>query len=224
MLSCQNGKAPSWRTVKHEVQVLHLLQLTTKIAAIYDCCAPLAKHSRSMEANSLVAWKNDLQPFCGEKGHKSLPLAQHCGNRFNIIFYNAAGVYTLLPFLMKEFLSFNCSNRLLQAVKADLAVPAFLTGCHALGIVGKFISAPLWRYLVQDDFPLHKIIPVNEELHKSLGQYERDASPLLDGVATAFTSAKVSQTSSVLDNLLKPTENDARAKELLQLLCTCLHT
>ena len=38
---------------------------------------------------------------------------------------------------MVEFLSVRATNRLLQAVQADLAVSDFVAGCRALGLIGK---------------------------------------------------------------------------------------
>ena len=56
------------------------------------------------------------------------------GNRFNIIFYDAAGIYYLSS-LMMDYLK--CShgqlNRLLQAVLSDLSSPKYIAGCKALG-------------------------------------------------------------------------------------------
>ena len=63
-------------------------------------------------------------------------------------------MYFLAP-LMVEFLSVRATNRLLQAVQADLAVPEFIAGCRALGLIGKYITAPLWRHLVDDNVPFH---------------------------------------------------------------------
>ena len=60
---------------------------------------------------------------------------------------------------MTGFFAFDSGNCLLQAVH-DLQVPAFLVGCRALGLIGKFITAPLWRYLVADGIPFDEVVNV----------------------------------------------------------------
>ena len=70
------------------------------------------------------------------------------GNRFNIIFYNAGIVYYLQKKCKKVFNVFE-ENRLLAAVHYDLNVPSFIAGCRALGLIGKLLTGPLWRLLVQ---------------------------------------------------------------------------
>lgn len=41
------------------------------------------------------------------------------------------------------------TNRLLRAVKADLQVKEYVAGMRALGLVCKFVVAPLWQVLEQ---------------------------------------------------------------------------
>ena len=94
---------------------------------------------------------------------------------------------------MKEFLSFHSTNRLLQAVKSDLHVYEYLVGCEALGIIGKLITAPLWRYLVQpsNNFADAVAVVVYRQLADSLACYAEDASSLVEGSARAFPGAYV---------------------------------
>ncbi|XP_014675073.1 PREDICTED: uncharacterized protein LOC106815155, partial [Priapulus caudatus] len=77
-------------------------------------------------------------------GHADIPLAPFRGNRVNVLFYNGGGLYHLIKEL-NEFFTNHKENKLLQAVGADLGVPAFVSGCRALGIVEKLITSPLWR-------------------------------------------------------------------------------
>ena len=123
---------------------------------------------------------------------------------------------------MKEFLSFHSTNRFLQAVKSDLHVDEYFVECRALGIIGKLITAPLWRYLVLPSNNFADAVVVYRQLADSLACYAEDASSLVDGSARAFPGANV-HTSSVLDRLLTPTDHDSLLKKLLQLLCTCFH-
>ena len=75
-------------------------------------------------------------------------LAQFIGKRFNIIFYNAGIVYYLQKNCKTFFNNVFEENRLLAAVHYDLNVPSFIAGCRALGLIGKFLTGPLWRLLL----------------------------------------------------------------------------
>ena len=71
-----------------------------------------------------------------------MPLAAFQGNRFNILFYDGAGVYFLREHMTKYLTTAHGSalNLLLQAVLADLKVPQYLAGCRALGIIDKLVT------------------------------------------------------------------------------------
>ena len=71
------------------------------------------------------------------------------GNRFNILFYDAAGVYYLKDH-MEEYLTRQHTeklNKLLKAVLSDLRKPQYIAGCKALGILDKVVTGPFWRSL-----------------------------------------------------------------------------
>ena len=55
-----------------------------------------------------------------EKGINNVPLAPFKGNRFNILFYNAAGVYYLKEYSKGFFERVKDENMLLSAVHWDL--------------------------------------------------------------------------------------------------------
>ena len=82
--------------------------------------------------------------------HK-IPLAQFVGNRFNIIFYDAAGVFYLCDHMIRfiESVHGKEANRLLQAILSDLKDPVNIAGCRALGLIDKVVTGPLWRKLVE---------------------------------------------------------------------------
>ena len=124
--------------------------------------------------------------------------------------------------VMSEYCSFAERNRLLDAVAADLNGIHLLTGCGALGIVGKIVTAPLWCFLVSDA-PFSDVAGVHQSLTQSSGAWAGDASDLLDGCACPFPGAKLHKDSVVCDALLTPCEKDAKTRQLLQLLCTAFH-
>jgi hypothetical protein len=83
-----------------------------------------------------------VKRFLKEKGLHSLPIERFRGNRFNILFSNAAGVYYLISKL-KEFLQGNDTNRLLKSVKSDINKHDYVAGCKALGLIAFLITVPL---------------------------------------------------------------------------------
>ena len=80
-----------------------------------------------------------------ERNLNEIPLAPFFGNRFNVLFHNAAGTYFLEEHLKIFFERYGKENKLLSAVKYDLEVTSFLTACRALGMIDKVITGPLWR-------------------------------------------------------------------------------
>ena len=80
-----------------------------------------------------------------ERGLDDVPLAPFFENRFNILFYNAAGTYFLEDHLKVFFERVENKNKLLSAVYYDLEVPSFMVACRALGMIDKPITGPLWR-------------------------------------------------------------------------------
>lgn len=76
-------------------------------------------------------------------------MASFVGNRFNILFYDAAGVYFLRSYMERYLSEFHGSqlNQLLQAVLRDLRTPHLVAGCQALGILDKIVTGPFWRHL-----------------------------------------------------------------------------
>ena len=183
---------------------------------VRTACKAFERHG-SEKAGRMV----DFATYAATKGVEKLPLTSFRGNRFNVIFYDVAGVYFLAP-VMSEYCSFAERNRLLDAVAADLNEIHYLTGCRALGIVGKIVTAPLWRFLVSDA-PFSDVAGVYQSLTQSFGAWAGDASDLLDGCACPFPGAKLHKDSVVWDALFTPCEKDAKTRQLLQLLCTAFH-
>ena len=83
-----------------------------------------------------------IKPFLKENGIRSIPIERFRGNRFNILFTNAAGVY-FHSSKIKQFLQSNDSNRLLKSVKFDISKNVFVSGCKALGLIAYHITIPL---------------------------------------------------------------------------------
>ena len=87
-----------------------------------------------------------FRTYLRKEGIHKIPLAQFVGNRFNILFYDAAGVYFLRKHMIKFIQTVHGAqaNRLLQAVLADLQDDMYISGCRALGLIDKAVTGPLW--------------------------------------------------------------------------------
>lgn len=84
-------------------------------------------------------WNNNID---------KIPLATFHGNCFNIMFYDAAGVYFLKDYMLNYLrISHGSLNLLLQAFLADLKVLHYIPRIKALGIIDKLITGPLWHHL-----------------------------------------------------------------------------
>ena len=89
--------------------------------------------------------------FLRTQGVRRNPLAHFRGNRFNILFHNAAAVYFLRPHIVQFLTQVNgVPNKLLAAVLTGIQNNFNLAACKALGLIDKFITGPLWRVLESD--------------------------------------------------------------------------
>ena len=151
--------------------------------------------------------------------HK-IPLASFRGNRFNILFYDAAGVYFLKK-NMEEYLTQNHNgvlNRLLQAVLADLRIPQYTAGCKALGIVDKLITGPFWRHMESSERSVLEMSGSYSKMKSMFDSWGDDALPLMENEVLLFPDF-TNTTDEVALELCKPSLFDSMAQELLQLLC-----
>ena len=136
-------------------------------------------------------------------------------------FYDAAGVFFLRD-VMKEYCSFADRNRLIDTVADKLNVDACVAGCRALGIVGKMITGPLWRFLVSAA-PFSAVFDVYQQLTDHLGAWAVDPEDLFDGSGRAFADADIHTTTDVFTSLFSQHASDDDTKQLLQLLCSTFH-
>ena len=69
------------------------------------------------------------------------------GNRFNVLYYNAAAVYYHRDSMLDFLEHWPNPNNLLKAVKEDLSNDIFVAELKALGIIDKLLTGPLWRLI-----------------------------------------------------------------------------
>ena len=182
------------------------------IRLIHTACKSVQKQC-SEQAGCHVMFRAYLHT----QGVSSFPIAKFKGNRFNIVFYNADGVYFLRHHLL-NYLENVCHTRdkLLQAILNDLKHPLYLTGCRALGIVSKCITAPLWRIL-ESPLLMSKLGKEYQRMHRCFLKWSGDASTLLtEGLESVDDD-------DVYRERVNPSTRDESQDlvlELLQMICS----
>ena len=129
------------------------------------------------KSGRMVQFKSFLE---NEKNITAVPLAPFKGNRFNILFLNGAGTFFLHKHCQEFFDRCKDENLLLIAVYHDLSVPQFIVGCHALGIIAKIVTGPLWRNINKAGH----VLAMNELYQKidiCFNEWANDATPLIRG-------------------------------------------
>ena len=147
-------------------------------------------------------------------GITNVHLAHFRGNRFNIVFLNGARVFYLHRHMI-EFLTkvWGPQNKLLKAVLDDANNELYISGCRALGLIDKLITAPLWRILESD---LH-ISTYFTKLLEFLAECGDDASEFLTGEKVPFPDTPVNK-DDVWASLVVPSPSDPLVQQILQAL------
>ena len=160
-----------------------------------------------------------FQTYLKKHNIQKIPLAHFVGNRFNILFYDAAGVYYLQSHMITfiESVHGNHANRLLQAVLADLKNPVYMAGCRALGLIDKVVTGPLWRKLKDPSISVLKMSHVYSEMKNKFDSWNNDANEFINGEAK-LDSADDVHVNEVWTALTETSEGDSMTMELLQLL------
>ena len=154
--------------------------------------------------------------YLRERGIDSMPLATFRGNRFNIIFHDAAGVYYLREHLAEFFESYGTDNPLLKAVAADLAEPTFIAGCKALGLLNKFVTGPLWRILKGTDSILD-MNAVYTSMRDQFKKWSEDATGFIEGKSSLFSDSYLKK-DAIFECLIAESDIDDLVPELLHII------
>jgi len=157
-----------------------------------------------------------FQHFFGVK----VPLASFVGNHFNIIFYDAAGIYYLHSEILEFLEVHGTSNRLLFSVQAHLHVPEFVAGCKALGLIDNLVTGPLWRTLEESGISILDMSAHYSEMLEMFERWSVDASwnSLLTGNESLPDGKEIAD-DPVRCKLLEPSEKyDILAQELLEVM------
>ncbi|XP_066920601.1 putative leucine-rich repeat-containing protein DDB_G0290503 [Clytia hemisphaerica] len=145
-----------------------------------------------------------------------IPLYPFLGNRFNILFLNAAGVFQLYSLLQAFFSECYDENRLLTAVYHDLNVLAYKVGCRALGLIHKKVTGPFWRQMVESETALN----MSKNYQKMVEKFEKwsaDSSDFLFGSDCLFP--KHIHKDTIFETLTSQFEHDeSMTKPLLEMI------
>ena len=170
-------------------------------------------HSRgSQQAGCSVQFQSYLS-------NQGIPLAAFRGNRFNILFYDAAGVYNLRLHMMHYLTTSHGSlNLLLQSILSDLKVPQYVAACRALGIVDKIITGPLWRYLKSSTTSVLSVSDIYTRMNEKFTKWGENVEDVLEGGEHFLREYE--DVDDVYKCLFIGTEQDSMVQEILQLLLT----
>ena len=148
-----------------------------------------------------------------------MPLAAFRGSRFNILFYDAAGVYYLRSHMLHYLTEAHGSLNLLpQAVLSDLKVSQYVAGCRAPGIIDKAVTGPLWRYLVLSSVSVLNMSDVYTKIVEKLEKWGEDSQEVMEGNDSLEVFQDERGEDDVQRQLFTSTLNDSMVQELLQML------
>ena len=89
--------------------------------------------SLSCQESQQAGCSIQFRTYLRNKAIDKIPLAEFCGNRFNIFLYDADGVYFLKIHMLDYLTTAHGSlNLLLQAVSSDLQVPQYIVHWESL--------------------------------------------------------------------------------------------
>ena len=97
------------------------------------------------------------------KDMKTIPMQNFKGNRFNVLFYNAAGVNLIRNFIMSYLGQTKQSLNLFQdSVLNGLKMPRMMSLCRVLSIIYCLITRPYWHYVIQPNMSAIELGPNNK--------------------------------------------------------------
>ena len=181
---------------------------------IRTACKAIQKQC-SQQAGCHIMFKSYLEA----QGVSVFPVAKFQGNRFNIVFYNAAGIYYIRNHLTRYLKEIHhTQNRLLKAVLHDLSNSYLTLGCRALGIIGKCITSPLWR-LLESPQSMSELGVVYQRIQRLFLKWSVNSTDLMSGRGLADEIDKNDDVFAELLQMNEEEDQDNLVRELLQMLC-----
>uniref|UniRef100_A0A1X7THE8 Uncharacterized protein n=1 Tax=Amphimedon queenslandica TaxID=400682 RepID=A0A1X7THE8_AMPQE len=164
-----------------------LAECTEEVIKLWEASVTMSTEtSGSSGTQRLIRTACKALHNCGShNGIFKIPLAQFVGNRCNIIFYDAAGIYYLKGHIIQfiECIHGTQANRLLQSVLKDTKNTVFISGYGALGLIDKIVTGPLWRKLEETSISVLDMGSTYCEIKDKFDSWSKDSSKLIDGSA-----------------------------------------
>ena len=122
------------------------------------------------------------------EGINKIPLAAFRVNRFNILFYDAAGVFFLTSHMVQYLTLHHAAplNQLLQAVLKDLQRPYLIAGCKALGIIDKIVTGPVWRCLQSSTVSILEMSDIYAKMKQKFDEWGNDSQGVIENQLFLF--------------------------------------
>ncbi|XP_065656137.1 uncharacterized protein LOC136081830 [Hydra vulgaris] len=162
-----------------------------------------AFHTRGSEEAGVASWFNS---FLSSRNDKSY-FVPFIGNRFNILYYNAAALYYHKDSIPEFLNAWPNSNNLLKAIKEDITNLVFIAEVCTLGIIDKLLTGPMWRIIESLDSILF-LNPYLLRLKVRLSSLCIDASSLLFANGKIFEDTNLLHQDVVYTKLFECTQND----------------
>ena len=155
------------------------------------------------------------------EGMDKIPILNFRGNRFNVLFYNAAGTYVLRPYITQYLSSSKSSlNYVQSSILEFLQNSIILSILRALGIISKIITEPYWKFAECRGMSALEMGPIYVRLIELLQECGSDATQLLRNNVRLFPGPPVHGT--IYDILFNIQSDDSAVKEILQIFCRSL--
>lgn len=181
------------------------------IRLVRTVCKAVEKHGSEQ-----VGCSFPFSEYLKTQGIEKVPLSSFKGNRFDIVFHNAAGVYFLNEHV-KVFLEsmYGTGNRLLQAVLADVKVKEYVAVTRALGLINKMITVPLWRVTEDKSLGILDMDAKYTSMRDTLKIWSEGASVLLTGETFLFNDTLINR-DIVFEKLVEQSDDGSITVEVLQ--------
>ena len=175
-----------------------------------------AFHSRGCEKSGCSV---HFRTYLRSVGISDMPLSLFRGNRFNIIFYDGAGVYCMRTHFEKYLVEHHNGplNGLLRAILSDLRVPKHIAGCKALGIIDKLVTGPFWRKLESSTVSILDLSDIYSVMKQSFDCWGEDATSVIDNQEVLFPEF-TNFDDMVSKELFQQSSHDNLTQEALQLI------
>ncbi|KAK3107478.1 hypothetical protein FSP39_015416 [Pinctada imbricata] len=200
-----NGKVPAFAgtfSKKSEAGATRLIRTVCKVFSFGGCHGPFMTYI-----------KQKLE----DKHMHSFPLTPFRGNRFNILFHNAAVLFFFHEDL-KAFLQNHGGN---AWVLFDLNISFFIAGCKALGLICKFITTPLWNLIERKDTKILQMNAYYLQLTTLLGQTAVDVD-FMTGQSLPFGQNTQVKKDAIYDALIKQSDFDGDTATILGVILPAL--